>query len=177
MVFSDVSDTCYLRAIFASILFPGFFQFQLIGSVEPRGQPCTRRKLHPLFNLRLKPFLLRTCAVKKGGNETNIRKEPATCRNFQQVHWLCVWQLALFLMAFYSRLFLYVDYCCVFTLRAKNRQVSRHRIRADFCPGFVVADRAIYPTVFYHVFSFIFLIHSETLVSMVLPKYLQGWIS
>lgn len=105
MVFSDVSDTCYLRAIFASILFPGFFQFQLIGSVEPRGQPCTRRKLHPLFNLKncnllqlvAILFLLRTCAVKKGGNETNIRKEPATCRNFQQVHWLCVWRLAQFI--------------------------------------------------------------------------------
>ena len=97
------------------------------------------------------------CADKKGGNETNIRKEPATCRNFQQVHWLCVWQLALFLMAFYSSLFLYVDYCCVFTLRAKNRQVSRHRIRADFCPGFVIADRAVHPTVFYHAFSFILL--------------------
>ena len=26
---------------------------------------CTRRKLHPLFNLRLKPFLLRTCAKER----------------------------------------------------------------------------------------------------------------
>ena len=101
-------------------------------------------------------FSLKDVCWKKGKNETNIRKEPATCRNFQQVHWLCVWQLALFLMAFYSRLFLYVDYCCVFTLRAKNRQVSRHRVRANFCPGFVVADRAVHPTVFYHSITLLY---------------------
>ena len=112
---------------------------------------CTRRKLHPLFNFRPEPFLLRPCAAKKGGNETNIRKEPATCRNFQQVHWLCVWRLALF-----GRLcltFLYIHDTFIFTNRAKDGKPFCHRVRPYFCPGFVIADRAVYPTVFYHVFS------------------------
>lgn len=99
----------------------------------------------------IRPFLIRTCAVKKGGNETNIRKSQSTCRNFRTVHWLCVKRLALF-----GRLcltFLYIHDTFVFTNRAKDRKPSRHRVRANFCPGFVVADRAVHPTVFYHIFS------------------------
>ena len=86
---------------------------------------------------------------KKGGeSKTNIRKEPATCRNFQQVHWLCVWRLALF--GKFGLAFINIHNAFVFTYRAKDRKPFRHRIRADFCPGFVIADRAVYPTVFYH---------------------------
>lgn len=40
---------------------------------------CTRRKLHPLFNLRPEPFLLRTCA-KKGG--VKYKKKPVSLSEF-----------------------------------------------------------------------------------------------
>ena len=97
---------------------------------------------------------IRPCAVKKGGNETNIRKEPATCRNFQQVHWLCVWRLALF--GKFGLAVLNIHNAFVFTHRAKDRKPSRHRVWANFCPGFVVADRAVHPTVFYHSITLLY---------------------
>ena len=97
------------------------------------------------------PFLLRTCAVKKGGNETNIRKEPATCKNYLQVHWLCVLRLALL-----GNLCLAVPNihnAFVFTHRTKDREPLCHRVRANFGPGFIVAYRAVYPTISYHAFT------------------------